>query len=287
MNHYPPIRQLGTLHGPLLVFGGVYSNLAALEELMRLATQLRIPTSNILCTGDVVAYCASPEACVQAIRDWGIPCIAGNVALQLASDADDCGCNFEDDTRCDLFSRNWYPYAKRQLSQASLNWLSQLPLFLHFTYVGKRCCVLHGSYEKTAEFIFKSTPWTRKAEQLAAASADVVLAGHCGLPFHDVHKGQHWINAGVIGMPANDGSPQVWYALLQDEGQQLQYQHCAYTYDHERSARDMETNDLPRAYAHTLRTGIWDNCDILPSIETQQQGQPLQFSAQAAVPHTL
>ena len=284
MNHHPPTRHLGTLEGPLLVFGGVYSNLAALEALIHLAEAQQIPPSNILCTGDVVAYCAAPEASVQAMRDWGVACIAGNVALQLASDADDCGCNFEDDTRCDLFSKNWYPYAKRQLSQASLDWLSQLPLYLTFDYGGRRCCVLHGSYDQTAEFIFKSTPWSRKAHQLARAQADVVLAGHCGLPFHDVHEGQYWINAGVIGMPANDGSPQVWYALIQDQGKNLQIQHQAYHYHHEQSAQAMEAAGLPQAYAHTLRTGLWDNCDILPPTETQQQGQPLQFTAQATLP---
>jgi len=278
--------NLGRLTGPLLVFGGVYSNLAALEALMELAKAHDIPASNIICTGDVVAYCAEPEATVQAIRDWGIPCIAGNVALQLVNNADDCGCNFEDNTRCDLFSRNWYPYAKQQLSTASLDWLEQLPLHLSFQYAGKRCVVVHGSYEETAEFIFKSTPWERKAEQLRQAQADVILAGHCGLPFYDTYDGQYWINSGVIGMPANDGSSQVWYALLDDQDGQLSVQHQAYQYDHEHTAQLMEAAKLPAAYAHTLRTGIWDNCDILPATETQQQFKPLHFLAQAVLPQS-
>lgn len=284
MHHHPPTRQLGALEGPLLVFGGVYSNLPALKALMNLAKAQGIPASNIICTGDIVAYCAEPEACVQAIRDWGIACIAGNVELQLVSDAEDCGCNFEDNTRCDLFSKNWYPYAKRHLSQASLDWLSQLPLLLELEYAGKNTCVLHGSYEQTAGFVFKSTPWAYKAAQLEWAKAEVVLAGHCGLPFHDAHEGRYWINAGVIGMPANDGSTQVWYALLDDAGGTLTVQHHAYTYDYERTASLMEAEGLPQAYAHTLRTGLWDNCDILPPTETQQQGQALTFSAKALLP---
>lgn len=276
--------NLGRLTGPLLVFGGVYSNLAALEALMTLAKSHDIPTSNIICTGDVIAYCAEPEASVQAIRDWGIACIAGNVALQLVNGADDCGCNFEDNTRCDLFSKSWYPYAKQQLSTASLEWLGQLPLHIRFEYAGKRCVVVHGSYEETAEFIFKSTPWKRKTDQLRQANADVIIAGHCGLPFYDVQDGQYWINAGVIGMPANDGSPQVWYALLDAQDGTLTVQHQAYHYDYERSAQLMEAAQLPAAYAHTLRTGIWDNCDILPITETQQQGKPIHFLAQAVLP---
>lgn len=97
--------NLGTLKGPLLVFGGVYSNLQALEALQKQAQQLGIPASNIICTGDVVAYCAEPETCVQQIRAWGIHCIAGNVEIQLSTGQENCACDFVAGGRCDTFSR--------------------------------------------------------------------------------------------------------------------------------------------------------------------------------------
>jgi hypothetical protein len=57
------------LEPPVLVFGGPYSNLRALQALRQRADELGIPASHAICTSDVVAYCAEPEETVQVIRD--------------------------------------------------------------------------------------------------------------------------------------------------------------------------------------------------------------------------
>ncbi|MCC6459451.1 MAG: metallophosphoesterase family protein [Saprospiraceae bacterium] len=275
MNNEWRVQELGARSGKMLVFGGVYSNWPALERLMALAREWGIPSENILCTGDIVGYCAEPEACVQAIRDWGIHAIAGNVEIQLREGETDCGCNFNEGSRCDLFSRQWYPYAQSQLSPAAIGWMQGLPDHLAFQYAGQRLYVLHGSYFNTSEFVFRSTPWAQKAPNFEASGAGVLLAGHCGLPFHHEEAGRLWLNAGVIGMPANDGTPRVWCLLLDEAGGQLRYQHYAFGYDHERAARAMEQQGLPCEYSGTLRSGLWDNCEILPPAETATQGQAL------------
>lgn len=53
-------RDLGDLDGPVLVFGGPYSNLQATRALIARADQLGVPSQNLICTGDVVAYCGDP-----------------------------------------------------------------------------------------------------------------------------------------------------------------------------------------------------------------------------------
>ena len=63
---------------PLLVFGGPYSNLQATEAIRAEAERLAIPTGNVICTGDVIAYAADPEPASVLIRDWGIAVVAGN-----------------------------------------------------------------------------------------------------------------------------------------------------------------------------------------------------------------
>lgn len=269
-------KDLGTLQGPLLVFGGVYSNLQALEHIMKIAQMRNVSPDRIICTGDVVGYCAHPEETVQVIRNWGIHCIAGNVELQLRDGEEDCGCDFNDGSRCDIFSRQWYPYAQSVLSERSIEWMHSLPHHLRFSYAGLQAHVVHGSFEQVSGYVFASTPWERKAEQLRAASADIMLGGHCGLPFHDQDSGKYWLNPGVIGMPANDATTRVWYMMLGDlEG--LSYQHCAFNYDHSAAAQAMREKRLPEAYALTLETGLWDNCEILPAEETAVQGQRLEL----------
>ena len=271
------VQDLGILRGKILVFGGVYSNLQALEKLISIALEQGIPTENILCTGDVVGYCAQPEECVQRIRQWGIQSIAGNVEIQLRDREADCGCNFDEGSTCDTLSRKWYPFAQSQLSEDSLNWMMHLPHHMQFKYGNQRVYVLHGSYDNPSEFVFRSTPWDRKQRQFQATQSDIILAGHCGLPFHQEAGDLLWLNAGVIGMPANDGTLRVWYAILDMVEDHLVYQHHCFEYDHQTAAVLMEQHKLPREYSKTLVTGIWDNCDVLPAEETAKQGERLEL----------
>lgn len=270
------IKNIGTLSNELLLFGGIYSNLQALQSLKQIAEEQNIPPTNIICTGDIVGYCAQPEECLQLVKDWGIHCIAGNVELNLRDEADDCGCNFNEGSRCDLFSRQWYPYAKSQLSETSLEWIKGLPELLEFSYAGKKVVVLHGSVFNTSEFIFKSTPWSIKQANFEETQADIILAGHCGLPFAEEQAGKLWLNAGVIGMPANDGTPRVWYARM-TEHEGVRYAFDSLAYDYEQSSQLMRERPLPTSYAETLVSGIWDNCEILPEEETREQGRELVF----------
>ena len=271
------VKDLGVLSGKVLVFGGVYSNLPALEKMIQIAEEQDITDGNIICTGDIVGYCAQPEECVQRIIQWGIRSIAGNVEIQLRNQEEDCGCNFNEGSRCDLFSRKWYPYAQSRLSEDSLQWMEQLPHHLRFHYGGLQGYVLHGSYNNPSKFIFKSTPWEQKQSDFQAVKADIILAGHCGLPFHQKQDGLLWLNAGVIGMPANDGTPRVWYMILEMVDNKLVYYHKHFLYDHEQAASLMELHKLPREYSETLRTGLWDNCEILPVEETTAQGRPISL----------
>ena len=48
------------MDGPVLVFGGPYSNLEATRAVLDAAARRGIPGRRILCTGDVVAYAAEP-----------------------------------------------------------------------------------------------------------------------------------------------------------------------------------------------------------------------------------
>ncbi len=269
-------HDLGTLTGKLLVFGGPYSNLQALTELKSIAELHGIPSQRIICTGDILGYCAQPEESVQFVREWGIHAIQGNVEQNILLDEDDCGCNFTEGGRCDLFSRTWFPFAARSVSTDTRQWLNTLPHHLSFTYAGKSGAVVHGSAQHISEFVFKSTPWSVKEESFQATGADVILAGHAGLPFADEQMDKIWLNAGVIGMPANDGTPRIWYLLLDDAEGQLSYSFESFIYNNTLAHQLMLENELPATYAQTLLTGIWDNCEILPEAEKALQGVEME-----------
>jgi uncharacterized Fe-S cluster-containing radical SAM superfamily protein len=126
--------------------------------------------------------------------------------------------------------------------------------------------------------VFASTPDRVKALDLALSGVNGIIAGHCGLPFTQVIEGRLWHNPGVIGMPANDGTPRVWFSVLTPgaEPRTLAVEHLALAYDHGTAATKMRAAGLPEGYADALTSGLWPSCDVLPSQEAQAQGVPLK-----------
>lgn len=251
---------------------------------MDIAEKEGIAPENCICTGDLTGYCAQPEETIAAFKAWGAHAIAGNVELQLARDSEDCGCDFKAGSRCDDLSKQWYPYTKARLSKASLSWIGDLPENLSFDYGGKKVTVVHGSYGNVSEFIFESSPIKLKTACLNRTQSDIIIAGHCGLPFKQTIGDRQWFNPGVIGMPANDGTPRTWYALMTLGEDGLGYHPKPLVYEHQTAQKLMYRNHLPEAYADSLSSGIWDNMEILPAAEKTQQGIPIQFNTGTITP---
>ena len=261
--------------GPILVFGGPYSNLRATEALRREADRLGIPATNVICTGDVVAYAAEPEETVAAIRDWGCHVIAGNCEEQLGAGAADCGCGFEEGTACDLLAKGWYPFANARVSEASRTWMRGLPKFARFVLGGRTCLVLHGGTETINRFIFGSQGDVIRNE-FARAQCDVVIAGHAGIPFAHRVGGKLWFNPGVIGMPANDGTTDAWYGLITPTAATIDFALKRLAYDHAGAAASMRRWAHVDGYARTLVTGLWPSLDVLPDAEQAETGKKLR-----------
>ncbi|MEO5783747.1 MAG: metallophosphoesterase family protein [Ginsengibacter sp.] len=277
MNEEKIITHLGEIEGKLLLFGGVYSNLQALSSLKKWAEENNFLPQNIFCTGDVLGYCAQPVECISFVKDWGIHSIAGNVELNLRNKEVDCGCDFESGGRCDVFSKNWYSYIQSKIDLPSKLWLNTLPHHIKFNYGKDKVTIVHGSWFHTSEFVFNSTNWSVKKNNFDGSGSTIIIAGHCGLPFINHQKELTWLNPGVIGMPANDGSAKVWFATLELKDEKPLSQFHQLEYDNATTRNLMIRNNLPLTYADTLVTGIWDNCEILPEEESRQQGKKIIY----------
>lgn len=271
------VKNIGNLSGKILLFGGVYSNLESLLAIQAVAEQENISAQNIICTGDIVGYCADPDACLQTIKTWGVHSIAGNVELNLRDELDSCGCNFDEGSRCDNFSKQWYPYAQSKVTPDSMRFIEQIPEFISFEHGGKKVFVLHGSVQNTSAFIFQSTVDSVKKDIFRETKADIIIAGHAGLPFAQHIEDKLWLNPGVIGMPANDGTPRVWYAILED-ALDTAFSILPLDYPHLVASDKIRAQPLPASYAQTLETGIWDNLEILPPTEQALQGKAIKES---------
>ena len=252
------VKDLGQMPESIVLFGGAYGNLQAVQAVTAIADGR--PMIN---TGDMVAYCADGADVVRALAE--VPCVAGNVEKQLASGADNCGCGFEAGTVCDLLSAGWYAHAKASLGAAELAVMRACPDVIVFAQAGLRFAVLHGGVSDVARFLWSVSPEAAFAEELrlltaACGPVDAVVAGHSGIAFQKDVGGVTWINAGVIGMPPNDGGQSTEYVVLQDG--QPHFHRLAYDAAGARAA--MVSAGLTQGYHDALITGRWPSEDVLP-----------------------
>jgi uncharacterized radical SAM superfamily Fe-S cluster-containing enzyme len=260
------------IDGPALVFGGPYSNLQATAAVLDEAARLGIPPAHIICTGDLVAYCGDPVATIALVRRSGIHVVMGNCDEQLGASGADCGCGFPEGSACERASAAWFAYADAQVGRDDRAFLAALPRRIDLAIGGRRIAVIHGSVSRINQFVFASTAAAVKRRELDLAVADGVIGGHCGLPFTQASDGRLWHNAGVIGMPAHDGTPRVWYSVLTPVAGGLRIEHRALAYDHAAAAAAMARAGLPPDYREALVTGIWPSCDVLPHREIRESG---------------
>ena len=268
-----------TLDGPVLFFGGPYSNLEATRAVLAEAERRRIPPERVVCTGDVVAYAADAKATVDHVRRSGIHVVMGNCEESLAQGASDCGCGFAPGSACDRLSAAWFAHADRELGRDERAWMAALPrrLDVEILPADVTLAVIHASLAEINRFVFASTPDEVKADDLARCGADGIVAGHCGLPFSQIIGGRLWHNPGAVGMPANDGTPRTWFSVIGGgtEPGSVRIEHLALAYDHAAAVSKMRGAGLPHGYADALSSGLWPSCDVLPATERKARGEPL------------
>ncbi|GAB4354747.1 MAG: hypothetical protein Kow006_20700 [Gammaproteobacteria bacterium] len=268
--------------GPVLLFGGPYSNLAATRAMRERAVRIGISPGNCICTGDIVAYCANPEATVNTIREWGVRVVMGNCEESLGEEAKDCGCGFDEGSTCSVLSAGWYDYANRHISRESRAWMRTLPRHLGFELAGRRFRVIHGGDRQINRFLFASSPPEAKREELEGSASDAVVGGHCGIPFGERIGKRAWLNTGAIGLPANDGTRDGWYLILTPRPGGIRAEWHRLVYDAEAEYAAMHSAGLTGGYAEALLSGLWPSMDVLPEVERRQRGvmlapPPLEF----------
>lgn len=261
------LQDLGEIPGPLVIFGGPYSNVQALDALLGWCDARGIGPDQMICTGDIVAYCADGEACVEKIRGLGIAVVAGNCERQLAEGALDCGCGFDEGSACDILSAGWYPHALASISADHRAWMGTLPDAISFTHSAKRYGVLHGGASDIARFIWSVSDDTVFAEERVLLEAftgplSCILSGHSGIAFKKMLGEFMWVNAGTIGMPENDGTTQTSFAVLDDGELRIE----RLDYEFEDAALAMEQARLTQGYHNALRDGYWPSEDVLPQL---------------------
>ena len=251
----------------LALFGGIYSNHAALSRAIGLARGLNVDATVAL--GDFGAFGPHPDRTVEILRAAAIPAIQGNYEESLSSAALDCHCGYTD-PRDNRFAQLSYDYTRDNTSAEHKVWMGTLPLQARVKVGSTRVLLCHGSPRQINEFLWRSTTSTAFIEKLLRdCETDLIVCTHTGLHWSRmVGPSRGVVNVGALGRPANDGKTNAWFATIEEVRGDIVTAFVPVEYDHESLAREMEGERLPPEFVETIRSGYWTTClEVLPAKE--------------------
>jgi len=250
----------------IAVFGGVYSNHLALRAFIEETTRLGILER--YCLGDLGAFGPNPDKVFPLLLDAGISVMQGNYDHSIGNGLTDCQCGYTDPMD-NYYARLSYQYTYRKTSPKNRAWMRDLPKEFRLTLGGKKVLFCHGSPRQMNEFLWETGTSDTFLQRLAREfDAEIVVGTHTGLYWERKVAGLHFINCGVIGRPANDGTTHVWWTLLEETGDGVRAEFRPLVYDYQQLAEEMRGENLPAPFVETVETGWWTTClEILPMKE--------------------
>ncbi len=222
-----------------------------------------------MCLGDLGAFGPHPDRTAAIIRREDIPVVRGNYDDSIAKGLDDCQCGYTD-PQDNHYARLSYEYTLRNTSEEHRKWMDGFPNEMRFRLGDLDVLACHGSPRRTNEFLWESTTPSHFLEKLGREhQADVILGTHSGIHWTRQWGDHGWyVNVGALGRPANNGSTDVWYAMIEANGKELSVEFVPVAYDHAALAAEMRSEGLPEEFVETVLTGWWTTClEILPSKE--------------------
>jgi hypothetical protein len=77
-------------------------------------------------------------------------------------------------------------------------------------------------------------------------------------------------------MPANDGTPDVWYGLIDTDGKELTVSTRRLAYDYRGAAASLRRSGHADGYVEALISGLWPSTDVLPGPEECATGKEIE-----------
>lgn len=249
----------------IAVAGGAYSNPYAFRSF--LADAHYRGADRILFLGDLVGYGAEPNAIWPLIKENDVECIAGNYDVAIGRGDLECGCGYLDPTD-NLFAQAMYDYTREHTSTEFAAWMTTLPTEKREVIDGCELHAVHGSPLALNDFWWESLPEYQHNSRITASGAEIILCTHSGLPWARRFGPTLVVNVGVVGRPANDGTNDVWYAMIDIDEGYADASLIPLSYNWRAHADAMRRAHLPEPFINTVETGWWTAClEVLPPKE--------------------
>jgi hypothetical protein len=252
----------------IVLCGGPYSNFGAVQAFLD-------QTADVLyrfCLGDIGGFGPLPNRTLELLRDAEVICLQGNYDYAIGQGERDCGCGYTD-LRDQAFAQISYDYTYAHTAPEHRDWLKTLPPLIRVRWRDRTLLLCHGSPDLVNEFVWESNTGDRWIETaLQRYSVDGIFATHTGIPWVRSVAGGFWCNVGVLGRPAHEGHPHVYYAQVDFPAQAAcPVPHIVpLTYDPAPVVAAMAAEGLPTEFQESLLTGLWTTCaEILPAVERE------------------
>ncbi|WP_141733784.1 metallophosphoesterase family protein [Oligoflexus tunisiensis] len=262
----PRIISLPDACSRIALCGGPYSNFAAVETFLAETAEI----SHRFCLGDLGGFGPYPDRTIELLRHGKVACIQGNYDEAVGHGMVDCGCGYLDplDRK---FAQLSYDYTYSHTSEMNKSWLRELPQQMILKWRQHSILLCHGSPEQINEFVWESETGDAKIrEWLEAYKVTGICATHSGIPWIRSLDDGFWLNVGVLGRPAHEGMPRVYYATLEfsPSDSMPRPQLVPMDYDPTEVIAAMRGEKLPEEFCRSLQEGIWTTCSgILPDTE--------------------
>ncbi len=250
----------------IATFGGVYANPHALRALLDDARGRGCDA--LYCLGDLGGFGAECDAVWPLLLEHGVTTIAGNYDVAIGRGDEDCGCGYAD-PRDSRFAQLMYDYTRAHTSPRFAAWMAGLPGELRASIGGVDVHMVHGSPLAINDFLWESLGDDELSHRTRHSGAQLLLCTHTGIPWERRVGDTHVVNVGAVGRPANDGRPEVSYAVIDLDGGRIErVELVALPYDWRAQAASMRAAGLPEAFVETIETGWWTTClEVVPPRE--------------------
>jgi putative phosphoesterase len=191
----------------IAVMSDIHGNFEAFSAIMSAIETEDI--DEIIFLGDLVLKGPEPKDCFQFMKQikpyiW----LKGNT-----DDWFDLKENENIESKYGKESYEYYNYAKKELSNNNLRFLTRLPEKDSFEIFGKTILCVHGTPESNNDIIDSRRSDEEIKEIVKDVEEDIILCGHSHHSFYKEINGKKIINVGSVGLPF-DGIPKASFIVL-------------------------------------------------------------------------
>ena len=241
------------------IFSDIHGNLEALERAVSFMKEKGV--TQYICLGDIVGYGASPNECVDRVRELGCLVVAGNHDYAVANKTP---VEYFNDTAQEAVA-----WTRACISPDALRYLELLPLELKF----RSMRLVHAAPSAPPKWRYVATIADIALEiRELARDESVCFIGHTHQAFASTKRvdrrlpqivrdtslvvadgAKYLINVGSIGQP-RDGDPRLCLAIFETRSSRIEFYRLEY--DVKTAQRKIIKAGLPTTLAMRLARGL-------------------------------